>query len=1016
MVASVAVAAPRGTININHTTSRTGSAIGGPMLIPNESYTRSFILGLTVDEGAIDNFVCDDLLNPCYEVDVNVDLPSDYATTHPTDTIRINLGWEPQASDLDMHVYRGPNYNTASGQWFRQSRGNPPTPEVVQFPAESGFHTYRVYVVPAAPAAISATVTATLVSGPTGGGGGGTALGGPTFVSYRPPAGLTTWAESVNEPTMGVNIGNNKAYMMFTLDTLEATFDDFTSPATATWRNLGRGGAPTTADPFLTMDQHRLPDGTVNGRVWIAQLLAASSYMAHNDRMDSTTWTRSVTGPGEVHGVDNESIAVGPYPNNQKPATARADANYPHAMYYCSHSGVNAFCSRSDDGGLTFNTSKPIFPLAGGCSNHGHVKVGPDGTVYVPMNNTCEGAEGVSISIDAGETWHYVKVPNTALGRWDSSIAIANDGKTVYYGYGEQGDDRAMIIKGVLDKSNPAAPTINWATPAVDVGAAAGLVNIVFPTVVAGDPDRAAFIFHGTTTEGNSGSQANFPPEAEWHLYVATTFDGGRNWQLRNITPNDPTQRGSICDGGTGCSNDPDDRNLLDFMDADIDGEGRILISYADGCVDACVSAPPNSYTARGYIARQSGGQRMYAQFDPAPPGNTPASPALKGTRSSLGVNLNWSIPSSGNAPITSFVVERNTNNTGFRKLVTMAGSATKYDDGTAIDASAVYQYRVAAVNSYGTGYPSNVVAPLLAQNVCTPPGVRVLDDGTGDTAAVVTLYGMPVGVPNPAVTDLTLLTVSQPYMPGGALHLMFQLKTAAGGVLPPSTSWFVSFANAANVVYAVRMVTDAAGTPRFESYKVAASNAGTYRGDFIAAGTLQPVQGTYSPTTGLITIITPGANVGVTGPGELTKFFSMSTVLPADRASSPFDMMANDGVPKGSVSVASVAACAPNQAPRAALSATMINGKPMVVAFDASASFDPDSTSSDPQLRDTIVKYVFDFGDGTPPLATTDPRVTHTYNGVGSFGATLMVQDSRGKASDTAAFKQVCQSCLRGK
>jgi hypothetical protein len=1003
-------------INIT-TAAPTGSATGGPFFVPNESYTLSFVLGLRGLMNS-DSFVCDDKANPCYQVDVNVNLPADYSLTHPTDTIRITLGWDPQASDLDMHVYTPP-YNTAAGTAFRSSRNNPPTPEAVEFPAPSGVSTYRVYVVPSAPAALTATVTATLVAGPppTGGGGGGTGtLGGPTFTNYKPPATLTTFADSVNEPTMGVNIGTNKAYMMFTLDTLEAAFDDSTSPATATWRNLGRAGAPTTADPFLTVDQHRLPDGSVNNRVWIAQLLAASSYMAYNDRQENTSWTRSQTGPGEVHGVDNESIAAGPYPNNQKPSTARSDATYPHALYYCSHSGVNAFCSRSDDGGLTFNTSKPIFPLADNCGNHGHVKVGADGTVYVPMNNSCEGHEGVSISVDAGETWHYVTVPATASGRWDSSIAIANDGKTIYYGYGEQGDDRPMIIKGTLDKSDPNNPVIHWYEPAIDVGAPAGLANIVFPTVVAGDPDRAAFIFHGTTTEGNSGDQASFPATAEWYLYAATTFDGGKTWALRNVTPNDPTQRGSICDGGTGCSNDPDDRNLLDFMDADIDGEGRLLIAYADGCVDACVASGPNTYSARGYIARQSSGQRMYARFDPAPPANTPAAPALKATRSATGASLTWSTPSSGNAPITSYNVERSSNGAAFRSIASMAGSATKYDDATAIDPAAVYSYRVSAVNSYGAGAPSNVVTPPMPQqNVCTPPGITILSDGTGDTVGVVTLYGMPIGVTNPAATDLTFLSVSQPYTPGGELSLLFQLRATSGGSLQPSTSWFASFTNPAGVVYAARMVTDAAGAPRFESYKVAAASSGLRRGDFIE-GTPAAVTGSYSPSTGLITILVPGKNVGVTSAGTLTNFFAMSTLLPADRASQPFDMMPNDGVATGRLDIQSVPSCAPNQAPHAVLNAAMVSGKPMVVEFDASGSYDPDATSSDPQLRDTIVKYVFDFGDGTAPLATTNPRVTHTYPGVGSWGATLLVQDSRGKTSDTAGFKQVCESCLRKK
>jgi hypothetical protein len=815
--------------------------------------------------------------------------------------------------------------------------------------------------------------------------------------------------------------------MLYRYDVLETSFDDSTSPARATWRNLGTGGAPATADPFLTLDQHRLPDGSVNSRVWIAQLLAASSYMAFNDGSGtSSTWTRSLTGPGQVHGVDNQSIAAGPYPNNQKPLTARPGADYPHALYYCSHGGANAFCSRSDDGGLTFNPSRPIFEIQDACSNHGHVKVGADGTVYVPMNNSCQGHEGVSLSIDAGETWHYIQVPDTVNGRWDSSIAIASDGATIYYGYAEEGDDRPMILKGTLDKSDPANPTIDWHLPAAEVGAPAGLVNIAFPTVVAGDPDRAAFIFHGTTTEGDSGDMASFPADAEWYLWVATTYDGGQTWELRNATPGDPTQKGSICDQGVGCDNTPNDRNLLDFMDADIDGEGRILIGYADGCVDSCVTGGASSFTMRGYIARQATGRRMFAQFDPSAPTDLPGSPALTANRDPLGVSLSWTAPDSGTAPITSYVVERARNDEAFRRLATAAPAATKYDDATAIEAEAAYRYRVSAVNLHGTGPASNTVVPALpAEHICVEPGLTVLREGTGDAINVATVLGQPVGVPAPAAVDLTLLTVGEPYLAGGALTLTFQLKTAAqGGALPPDTTWFTSFKNEAGVVYAVRMVTNATGTPRFESYKVAAGGNGARRGDFVE-GSPKPAQAGsgYAPATGLITIVVRASDVGVTTAGQsITSLLSVSSKLTGTDVtggfiggSQPMDLMPNDGVGSGTVRTVAVAACGPNQAPVAALSATPIGQrKQLNIHFDASRSFDLDATSSDPQLRDTIVKYVFDFGDGTPPVATTEPTIDHQYAVEGQYGATVRVQDSRGKASAAAAVRQICEKCLK--
>jgi|GEM_PF-1658390 len=1018
LIASAASAQnPTATLTLTDT-ARTASASGGPFFVPNETYTAALVLELA-GMGNSDSFICDTLANPCFVVQLNVSLPADYAQLHPTDRIRVTLGWDPQASDLDMHIYTPP-YDTASGAPFRKSRNNPPAPESTEFPVTSGTSTYRVFVVPSIPAAVSATVTASLITGPTPTQSTTVKLGGPTFANYTPPPAVSTRTEQAHEPTMGVDLATNKAYMLFNFDVLEASFDDSTSPAGAAWRNLGTGGAPTTADPFMTMDQHRLPDGKANQRVWIAQLLAASSYIAYTDSSgNANTWTRSLTGPGQVHGVDNQSIAVGPYPNNTKPATARVGADYPHAMYYCSHEDVNAFCSRSDDGGQTFNPSRPIFPITDGCGNHGHVKVGADGTVYVPMNNSCEGHEGVSLSIDAGETWHYITVPATSSGRWDSSIAIANDGKTIWYGYGESGDDRPMIIKGTLDKSDPANPTILWQEPATDVGAPAGLTNIVFPTVVAGDPGRAAFIFHGTTTEGDSGDMASFPATAEWYLYAATTFDGGATWELNNITPNDPTQKGSICDRGTFCSNTPDDRNLLDFMDADIDGQGRIIVGYADGCVDACVSGGPGTFSSRGYIARQVTGKRMLAAFDPPPPSAFPASPSLTGSRNPLSVNLNWTAPAAGASPITGYTLERAENSGSFRVVAKLTAAATKYDDTTAIAASSTYQYRVSAVNLNGTGTPSNVVAPPLpTENICVAPGLTVAKDGTGDTVSVVTVLGQSPGAPVPPAADLTLLTASEPYLTGGQLSMTFQLKTAStDGSLPPSSVWFTSFRNSANAAYAVRMITDSAGTPRFESYKVKADSNGNYRGDFVDGTPVPALAGSgYAPATGVITIIVRASDIGVTAAGQsITSLLSISSAQPGGVLSQPLDLMPDNGIGAGSVQTVPVSQCGPNRAPVPVLTASSIGPrKNLKIHFDASNSFDPDATSTDPQLRDTIVKYVFDFGDGSAPVATTTPTIDHQYQSGGQYGATLRVQDSRGKASDGTAVKQICEKCMK--
>jgi hypothetical protein len=153
-----------------------------------------------------------------------------------------------------------------------------------------------------------------------------------------------------------------------------------------------------------------------------------------------------------------------------------------------------------------------------------------------------------------------------------------------------------------------------------DLGATFAIQNAQFPTVIAGDNDRAACAFLGTTTGGDD-QRSTFT--GVWYLYVAFTYDGGASWTTVNATPNDPVQRGCIWLGGG--SNKC--RNLLDFMDIAIGPDGRVYVGFADGCIGACVSGGSNSYTALATIARQSAGNTLFAAFDPTPSA-TPAATA----------------------------------------------------------------------------------------------------------------------------------------------------------------------------------------------------------------------------------------------------------------------------------------------------------------------------------------------------------------------------------------------------
>jgi hypothetical protein len=302
-------------------------------------------------------------------------------------------------------------------------------------------------------------------------------------------------------------------------------------------------------------------------------------------------------GSGINSGVDHQTVGGGPFaPNGLGALTA-----YPNAVYYCSQDIADALCALSRDGGLTFGPAVPIYTLTQCGGLHGHVKVAPDGTVYVP-NKGCGGRQAVAVSTDNGLTWTVRQVPGTIAGDTDPSIGIGADG-TIYFGY-HNGDGHARIAVS-RDRG------LTWQNDQ-DVGAALGIQNVVFPAVVAGDADRAAFAFLGTPPGGNYQDAASF--QGIWHLYIPHTFDGGKTWLTADATPNDPVQRGSICTSGTTCG---DDRNLLDFMDVTVDKQGRVLVGYADGCVDTCVAGGGPSRSAYATIARESSGKRLFAQFDP---------------------------------------------------------------------------------------------------------------------------------------------------------------------------------------------------------------------------------------------------------------------------------------------------------------------------------------------------------------------------------------------------------------
>jgi len=549
--------------------SRSVTWTGGPYVTPNVTGLAGPV---TCGPGLCDDFA------------LHVSTSAGYGDTHQ---LTITVGWPLAAADFDIYLLDSAGNEVTSA-------ASSSDPEVMVTAPTSGDYTVRV--VPFAPLGQSFTATAALtdkaVNPPP------STATPPTYSQYGAPETYRR-SHDAGEPSIGSNHKTNAAFYQALFETYRATWDDSVIPSAVSWSNVTAKaatgcpvGSTTSLDPIGFTDPK-------TGRVFESQLAGKTSLMCYSDD-EGKTWSAS-QGGGLNSGVDHQTVGGGPYPAGA--LGPLPTSSYPNAVYYCSQDIADASCAASHDGGVTFGAAVPIYSLLDCGGLHGHVKVAPDGTVYVP-NKGCGGNQAVAVSEDGGLTWSVRKNPASTAGGSDPSVGIGANG-TVYMGY--QAADGTARTAVSHDKGR------TWSNDQ-NVGVPFGINNTVFPAVVAGDDDRASFAFIGTPTAGNYQDAANF--KGVWHLYVSTTYDGGKSWVTVDTTPSDPVQRGSICTGGTTCGQD---RNLLDFMDATVDRTGRVLVGYADGCTGACATGGAENFDAYATIARQQGGNTLYAAYDALP-------------------------------------------------------------------------------------------------------------------------------------------------------------------------------------------------------------------------------------------------------------------------------------------------------------------------------------------------------------------------------------------------------------
>lgn len=434
---------------------------------------------------------CDDASGNCDSFKLTISgTAADWAAANKQ--VHVQINWNSPSTDYDLYVHKG----TIAGPVVASSGSGGTTSEQVDLnPSSSSIGTGDfvvrvVYFLPnpadqySGVATIKATSTGPApIPAPTP-----ATSRAPRFENFTPPfAGPATLGRSAGGPSIGVGLGiaghqEGRALFQADVQTLRVTFNGCASPL---WENKPAPTSQQDFDPIFYTDR-------ATGRSIVHLLTFAGNVIAGESSVTDTAppendgdiWLPS-KGSGIGSGVDHQTVGGGPFRNDLTtipPVVAPPHPTYPDAVYYCSQALVDASCAVSLDGGINYGASTVTYSSECG-GLHGHIKVGPDGVAYLP-NKGCGTEQAVVVSEDNGTTCNIRPIPGSVSAGSDPAVGV-DGGNKVYFGYAN-GDTKAVV-------STSTDHGKTWGQP-LDVGAAFGINNVVFPAVIAGDKDRAVLL------------------------------------------------------------------------------------------------------------------------------------------------------------------------------------------------------------------------------------------------------------------------------------------------------------------------------------------------------------------------------------------------------------------------------------------------------------------------------------------------------------------------------------------